>query len=39
MEIVIAVFVGVWIMSAAISAYIRLKKDYEQDKREGGDKS
>ena len=39
MEIIIAVFIGAWIITAGLLAYVKLKKDYEQNKIEENKKS
>lgn len=36
MEIAIAVFIGAWIVVAAICAFAQLKKDYEQSEDKEG---
>ena len=33
MEIAIAVFIGIWIVSAGIISYIRLERDYKEVKK------
>lgn len=44
MEYVIAIFVGIWISAAGLTAYFRIKKDFadtdvpESKKDKGGDK-
>lgn len=34
MEIVITIFIGVWLSAAAVLAYLQLKKDFKEERTE-----